>query len=230
MNTLLSYFAHIQIPNTVAADAAEKFRVYRDFLSEQNKLFNLTAVTDPQEIVIKHFIDSLAALPLVRGKIADIGTGAGFPGLPLAILRPQCSFTLIDSLQKRIRLLDETVQKLSLQNVVTVHSRAEDLPKTVLYDTVVSRAVSRLPTLAEYCLPFTARGGLFIAYKADDCEEEVREAEKAIRILGGKIAEIQTVTLYGTEIRRKLICIEKTGDTPLLYPRSGNKPKKQPLC
>lgn len=229
MKLFTDYLFSLGLPSSQAEEYTEKLRIYRDFLMEQNKLFNLTAITDPEEIVIKHFIDSLAAVPYIHGSVADIGTGAGFPGLPLAVLKPQYFFTLIDSLQKRVSFLDELVQKLSLQNVQTLHSRAEDLPKTKKYTHVVSRAVAQLNTLCEYCLPFVEIGGSFLAYKAADCEQEVHTAQKAVHILGGKVEEVKEVPLFHSDIVRKLIIIRKVEDTPLKYPRSGNKPKKQPL-
>ncbi len=228
MEQIRQYLTTITNEKT-AADAAEKFRVYRDFLIERNKLFNLTAITDPDEIDLKHFIDSLTALSYIKGKTADIGTGAGFPGVPLKIMLPENEFTLIDSLSKRINFLNELTEKLGLLNVKTIHARAEDLDKCVKYDTIVSRAVSRLNTLCEYCLPFLNTGGMFIAYKAADCEEEINEAKPAIKKLGGKIVEVKEVELYNSDIVRKLVFIEKTNDTPPIYPRGQNKPKKQPL-
>ncbi len=229
MRLISQYLQSINIPTDKAADAENKFRVYRDFLIEQNKLFNLTAITDPQEIVTKHFIDSLAALPYIKGKVADIGTGAGFPGMVLAIVMQQNEFALIDSLNKRVNFLNELRDKLGLTNANAIHSRAEDLPKTRTYDTIVSRAVSRLNTLCEYCLPFVKTGGTFISYKSDDCEEEINEAKNAIKILGGKIEDVKQVNVFGTDIVRKLVLIKKIKETPQKYPRSQNKPKKQPL-
>ena len=229
MRLISRYLQSINIPTDKAADAENKFRVYRDFLIEQNKLFNLTAITDPQEIVTKHFIDSLAALPYVNGKVADIGTGAGFPGMVLAIVMQQNEFALIDSLNKRVNFLNELRDKLGLTNAHAIHSRAEYLPKTQTYDTIVSRAVSRLNTLCEYCLPFVKNGGTFISYKSDDCEEVINEAKTAIKILGGKIEDVKQVNVFGTDIVRKLVLIKKIKETPQKYPRSQNKPKKQPL-
>lgn len=221
------YLNSLSIAN--AADAESKFLIYRDFLSEKNKYLNLTAITDENEILTKHFIDSLAALPYIKGSVADIGTGAGFPGIPLKIILKDNDFTLIDSLNKRINFLNELIEKLSLTKIKTIHSRAEDLDKNVKYDTIVSRAVSRLNTLSEYCIPFLKTGGTFIAYKADDCEEEINEAKKAIKILGGEITDIKRVSIYNSDIVRKLILIKKIKDSPLIYPRGQNKPKKQPL-
>lgn len=228
MSVLQSYLQSV-LSTKNAADAQVSFGIYRDFLIEQNKLFNLTAIIEPDEIDVKHFIDSLAALPYIQGEVADIGTGAGFPGLPLAIVCPSAQFTLIDSLQKRISFLDALKEKLQIRNVSTLHARAEDLPKNKKYDVIVSRAVSRLNTLCEYCLPFVKTGGLFIAYKSADCDEEVNEAKNAISVLGGQTEEMKTVCLFGTDIERKLILIRKINETLSKYPRGQNKPKKQPL-
>ncbi len=229
MKILFSYLTQF-CDETSAATLCEKFRAYSDYLIEQNKLFNLTSITDPNEIQTKHFIDSLSALPYCKGHVADIGSGAGFPGIPLKLLLPENEFTLIDSLQKRITFLSEVISRLSLTGIQTVHARAEDLNKTVLYDTIVSRAVSRLATLCEYCLPFVKIGGRMIAYKANDCDEEIQEAKKAISLLGGELEQIISVPLYHTDIVRKLILIRKIKDSPNSYPRGQNKPKKQPLC
>ena len=229
MKILKEYLQKIGKNEKIAADAVEKFCVYRDFLIEQNNLFNLTAITDPIEIETKHFIDSLSAYEYISGSVADIGTGAGFPGLALKLIFPDNEFTLIDSLNKRISFLNGLIEKLGLEKVNTIHSRAEDLPKDKKYDTVVARAVSRLNTLSEYCLPFVKKGGLFIAYKSEECDEEISEAANAIKILGGKIRETVKVPLFGTDIVRSLVIIEKINDTPLKYPRNQNKPKKQPL-
>lgn len=229
MQLLTSFLKSINTPEKETADAAEKFRVYRDFLIETNKSFNLTAITDLQEIEIKHFIDSLTALSYIHGSVADIGTGAGFPGLALKIMLPENEFYLIDSLQKRIGFLNELISVLKLKNVTTIHSRAEDLPKTKLFDTVVSRAVAGLNVLCEYCLPFVKTGGMFIAYKSENCLQEISDAKNAIKILGGEIAEIKEIKLYNTDTVRKLVLIKKIKETPFKYPRGQNKPKKQPL-
>lgn len=228
MNDLKKYIESL----TEAADTDEclnKFSLYRDYLLEQNKLFNLTAITEPNEVEEKHFIDSLTAYRYVKGSVADIGSGAGFPGIPLKILFPDNEFTLIDSLNKRVSFLQSTISLLRLKKVSAVHSRAEDLNKNIKYDTVVSRAVSRLNTLSEYCLPFVKVGGLFIAYKSNDSDEEINEAKYAIEVLGGEIEDIKTTLLPVSGIQRKLVLIRKKKATPISYPRGQNKPKKQPL-
>lgn len=229
MKKLIRYFSQILESEEIAEQAEKKFSVYRDFLIEQNKLFNLTAITDPDEIDLKHFIDSVSAYPYIKGTVADVGSGAGFPAVPLKIIKPELEFTLIDSLNKRVNFLNALIEKLELRGIETVHSRAEDLPKTVKYDTVIARAVSELNTLSEYCIPFVKVGGLFIAYKSQDCNEEINRAKKAISVLGGEIKDIKEVTLFESDIKRKLIIIEKVKESPLIYPRGQNKPKKQPL-
>lgn len=229
MNKLIRYFSQILESEEIAEQAEKKFSVYRDFLIEQNKLFNLTAITDPDEIDLKHFIDSVSAYPYIKGTVADVGSGAGFPAVPLKIIKPELEFTLIDSLNKRVNFLNALIEKLELRGIETVHSRAEDLPKTVKYDTVIARAVSELNTLSEYCIPFVKVGGLFIAYKSQDCNEEINRAKKAISVLGGEIKDIKEVTLFESDIKRKLIIIEKVKESPFIYPRGQNKPKKQPL-
>ena len=229
MKKLTEFLINNSFSEKIAADAADKFRVYRDFLIEKNKQFNLTAITEPEEIEIKHFIDSLAALPYIEGNVADIGTGAGFPGLALKIMMPDSDFTLIDSLNKRIEFLNDLIFKLQLEKVQTLHARAEELDKTVKYNTVVARAVSKLNTLCEYTLPFVKTGGKFIAYKSENCDDEINEAKNAISVLGGELENVVSVKLPYSDITRKLVLIKKMKETPLKYPRNQNKPRKQPL-
>ena len=229
MTDLSKYLLSLGYDSTTVNQAIEKFELYRNFLLEQNELFNLTAITDPHEVEIKHFIDSLAALKYMKGEILDIGSGAGFPSVPLSILSPDCRFTLVDSLNKRVDFLSRLFSLLNLKNCTAVHLRAEDLPKDKKYDVVVARAVSELNTLSEYCLPFVKTDGLFIAYKASDCEEEVMRANNAIKVLGGVLERIEDFSVYSTDIVRKLVLIRKIKPSPDKYPRGQNKPKKQPL-
>ena len=229
MTDLSNYLLSLGYDHSKVTDAIEKFKLYRSFLLEQNELFNLTAITDPHEVEIKHFIDSLAAIKYMKGEIMDIGSGAGFPAVPLSILCPDCKFTLVDSLNKRVDFLSRLVSLLDLDNCYAVHSRAEDLPKNKKYDVVVARAVSELNTLSEYCLPFVKTGGLFIAYKASDCDDEIKRASNAIKVLGGEIQSVEEFSVYSSDIVRKLVVIEKRNPTPEKYPRGSNKPKKQPL-
>ena len=229
MTDLSNYLLSLNYEPDTVTKAIEKFEIYRKFLLEQNELYNLTAITDPHEVEIKHFIDSLAALNYMKGEIMDIGSGAGFPAVPLAILTPDCKFTLVDSLNKRVDFLNRLFEIINLKNCTAVHSRAEDLPKDKKYDVVLARAVSSLNTLSEYCLPFVKTGGLFIAYKANDCTEEVKQAENAVKVLGGQISSVEDFLIYSSDVMRKLIVVKKVMPTPDKYPRGQNKPKKQPL-
>lgn len=207
----------------------EKFDLYENYLIEQNKLFNLTAITEKSEIEQKHFIDSLAAFPYVKGSVLDIGSGAGFPAVPLKIVLPQNDFTLIDSLQKRIDFLIRVFALLSLTDITAIHTRIEDFPKKEEFDTVVARAVAPLRTLCEYALPFVKIGGTFIAYKTlnEAFEKEKKEAENAMRILGGEITKVVPVPF--DDVTHGLILIQKKKSSPSQYPRGKNKPKTQPL-
>ena len=206
------------------------FFKYYEHLIETNKKINLTAITEMEDVVTKHFADSL--LPLQAGIIpenahcADIGTGAGFPGVPLAILRPDIKMTLIDSLKKRLTFLDEVTSMTGLPNCETVHSRAEDHAKSgnrEKYDIVLSRAVSRMATLTELCLPLVKVGGKMVALKSRSAKEELDEAQKVIELLGGKAEPI-----YGTE-ERNLVIITKVSPTPPIYPRKAGTPEKFPI-
>lgn len=213
-----------------------QFSAYKDLLLEWNEKINLTAITDPFEIATKHFLDSLFGLKFLEKSksLIDIGTGAGFPGIPLKIARPYISLTLLDSLNKRLTFLNETVSLLGLDDVKTVHSRAEDggLIKSPLrekFDVGVSRAVSRLNVLSEYCLPYIKVGGMFLAYKGSDNEDEINEAKNAIKLLGGEISEVYNYIIPETDITHSIIAISKIKNTPEKYPRQQGKIKKQPL-
>lgn len=217
--------------NLYKSAVVDKFRIFLSALSEYNEKFNLTAITDEKEIEIKHFIDSLKGSEYTADKNLDIGSGAGFPGIPLAIVNEDKQFTLADSLKKRIEFLEEVKRRCGLSNVEAVHTRAEDIRKDNKYDLVTARAVAPLNILCEYCLPFVKIGGLMMAYKGKKAEEETDAAEKAISILGGKIKKIEKYTLdvSGEENERSLIIIEKVKPTPEKYPRGGNKPRLKPL-
>lgn len=208
---------------------------YAELLKEWNEKMNLTAITDDEGIAVKHFIDSMTILkhnkPKPGDKVIDIGTGAGFPGIPLKILEPQIELTLLDSLNKRLVFLDAVCTELSIKAEL-LHSRAEDGARTEehreQYDIVVSRAVAALPALCEYCLPYVRVGGYFLAMKGPDAEEELHQAENAIRLLGGKTDTIDSLTLPdGSE--RNIIRIIKSSPTPEKYPRRGTKINKNPL-
>jgi 16S rRNA (guanine527-N7)-methyltransferase len=217
--------------------ALESFRAYRELVLQQNARVNLTAITDAEQFEIKHFVDSVLCIDqpelLAAREVVDIGTGAGFPGIPLAILLPAHRFTLIDSLGKRVRVLEEIVSRLGLKNVRPVCGRAEDLARDAslreAFDLCVSRAVARLSVLAEYCLPFVRVGGFFFAYKGADVAEEVAAAERAISVLGGAVREIGDASLAAYGLWHKLVVAEKTGPTPSKYPRRAGAPERRPL-
>lgn len=215
-------------------EKAKSFYQYMQLLLEWNEKMNLTAITNPKEIILKHFIDSLTILPYIQENqtVLDVGTGAGFPGIPIKLMRKSQNITLLDSLQKRITFLNEVIQTLSLQKINAIHGRAEDLAKEKRehYDIAVSRAVAKLNVLIEYMLPFVKVGGKVICMKAQNIEEEVEEAEKAIRVLGGKIEKIEEITLPQTDITRKIIIIRKIKNTPKEYPRNAGIPVKKPIA
>lgn len=213
----------------------QQFITYYEMLIEKNKVMNLTAITEYDEVIEKHFLDSISLCQVYDlskpVKILDMGTGAGFPGVPLKIAFPEIEVTLADSLNKRIKFLDEVIEELGLQKVTTVHARAEELARKKEhrenYDVVVSRAVANLSTLGEYCIPFVKEGGCFISYKSGEVEEEVENAKKAIKILGGQIKNIFKFDL--SDQKRSFITIEKIKTTPKTYPRKAGTPAKMPL-
>ena len=207
---------------------------YMKLMLEWNKNINLTAITDEKEVIIKHFIDSISINKYIKeaNKIMDIGTGAGFPGIPLKILNKDIEFILVDSLNKRINFLEEAKKELSLNKLELLHARAEELAKNKKYrenvDIVVSRAVARLRVLAEYMLPFVQENGLCICMKGPNIEEELEESKKALDILGGKIENIEHIILPGN-LERNIVLIRKIKRTPGKYPRKAGIPVKQPL-
>ena len=207
------------------------FNNYYLDLIEKNKVMNLTAITEKEEVYLKHFVDSVLPIKDIKknANVLDIGTGAGFPGIPLKILENSLNITLLDSLNKRIEFLKEEIKKLNLNNITAIHSRAEDYANVSreTFDYVVSRAVARLNTLLEYCLPFVKIGGMFIAYKSLSAEEEIKECSNALKILGGKIEKLEKIDLEGN--LRTIIYIKKVKETPKKYPRGQNKPKNNPL-
>jgi len=213
----------------------EQFLKYYEMLIEKNKVMNLTAITEYDEVIEKHFLDSISLCQVYDlskpVKILDMGTGAGFPGVPLKIAFPEVEITLADSLNKRIKFLDEVVAELGLEKVTTIHARAEELARNKehreSYDLVVSRAVANLSTLGEYCIPFVKMGGNFISYKSGEVEEEVNAAEKAIKILGGQIKDVYKFDL--SDQKRSFVTIEKIKTTPKTYPRKAGTPSKEPL-
>lgn len=216
-----------------------QFIRFYELLVEWNSFMNLTGITEYEEVVMKHFVDSLALvnLPkLITGKpkVIDMGTGAGFPGLPLKIAFPEMEVVLADSLNKRVKFLNEVISQLGLTEITAVHGRAETLGKKVEYreqfDLCVSRAVANMAVLAEYCLPFVRTGGSFVPYKSGAVEEELNQAKHAIHLLGGKTKECKYFCLPDTDIQRAIIQIHKVSNTPKKYPRSEGKPSKEPLA
>ena len=214
----------------------EQFSQYADLLLETNRSLNLTAITDPDEVAVKHMVDSLLVYDSQRfhnHTIVDVGTGAGFPGLPLKIYDPGMRVTLIDSLQKRLNFLEQVVAKLGLGQVRCVHARAEDAGKGPAlrekFDVAVARAVAALPVLAEYCLPLVRVGGVFYAMKGSRYQEEVDAAHHAVEVLGGRITDVRPVRLPGMADQRAIITVEKVRPTPKQYPRKAGTAVKKPL-
>lgn len=220
----------------------EQFLTYYEMLVETNKVMNLTAITEFDEVVEKHFLDSLSLVQVFRldarddlpekWKIIDLGTGAGFPGIPIKIAFPQVELVLADSLNKRIKFLQTVTEELGLSQVKAVHGRAEELARNKEYreqfDLCVSRAVANLSSLSEYCIPFVKEGGVFISYKSGEVEAEADAAKKAISLLGGNLKEIYKFDLY--EQKRSFVVIEKIKKTPKTYPRKAGTPTKEPIA
>ena len=232
-NLMKEYGKEIQIKFT--EEQLQKFYEYMNRLIEWNKKINLTAIIEPKEIILKHFIDSLTILKYVNDneKMLDVGTGAGFPGIPIKIMNENIEITLLDSLNKRINFLNEVINKLKLKNISAIHSRIEDYGKNnkyrEKYDIVTSRAVANLATLSEYMLPMLKIKGKSICMKGSDIKEEVKNSKRAIDILGGEIVNIEELVLPKSDNRRNLIIIEKKKNTPLKYPRKAGIPSKEPL-
>jgi len=214
-----------------------QFLKYYEMLVEWNQVMNLTAITEYGDVMKKHFVDSISLVkayePARSISVMDVGTGAGFPGLPLKIIFPEIQLTLLDSLKKRIQFLDAVVEKLDFKDVKTIHGRAEDFAREgrlrETFDLCVSRAVANLSTLSEYCIPFVKQGGAFISYKTENGIEEIKAAEGAIAVLGGRIERLVEFALPNSDIHRTLVLIRKEKDTPAKYPRKAGVPGKEPL-
>ncbi len=213
----------------------KKFYTYMNLLLEWNEKMNLTAITEPNEVILKHFIDSLTISKYIEDDptVIDMGTGAGFPGIPLKIVREDINITLVDSLNKRIKFLDEVIDKLDLQNIETVHARAEEFGRGVKYrekfDYATSRAVANLSILAEYLIPLVKIKGKVISMKGSTVDEEIENSRKAINVLGGKISGIDEFDLPDSDIKRNIIIIEKIRNTSNKYPRKAGTPAKDPI-
>ena len=214
-----------------------QFDEYYRMLVEWNKVMNLTGITEYEDVWEKHYIDSLSIVKIQNmdhfEKLIDVGTGAGFPGIPLKIAFPHLKVTLLDSLNKRIHFLNAVIDRLELKDIYTIHGRAEDYAKQETYreqyDVCVSRAVANLATLSEYCLPYVMIGGMFIPYKSGDIDDEIVDSEKAVKILGGKLLKVEKFELPGTDIGRSLVQIEKVKNTGNKYPRKAGMPSKEPI-
>ena len=228
---------HIELSD----EQIEQFQTYYEMLIDTNKVMNLTAITELEEVITKHFLDSLALAVVYPNlfdeskkiKILDLGTGAGFPGIPLKIAYPHLNIILMDSLNKRVKFLQSVIDRLKLCDIIAIHGRAEEVGRNAAYreqfDLCVSRAVANLSTLSEYCIPFVKVGGKCIPYKSAEIEDEVEDARNAIHILGGKLIEIKKLVLPDSEIERSFVIIEKSKKTPKTYPRKAGTASKEPI-
>ena len=219
----------------ISLEDANKFYKYMKLLLEWNEKINLTAITEEKEVIIKHFIDSLTIYKYLNEakSIIDVGTGAGFPGIPIKILNKEIDITLMDSLNKRINFLNEVVKNLNLERISCIHSRAEELGRDKKfrekYDVAVSRAVANMSTLVEYLLPFVKVGGMCICMKGSSIDEELKESEKAIKMIGGKVEKVEKIILPNSDYERNIVIIRKINNTNSKFPRKAGIPKKEPI-
>ena len=235
----------IQLGIELSDEQINKFQKYYEMLIETNKVMNLTAITGKEEVILKHFVDSISIVKVLPDmikyidsdnisiKILDLGTGAGFPGIPLKIVFPAIDIVLLDSLNKRINFLNSVIDELKLSGINAIHGRAEEMARNKVYrekfDLCVSRAVANLSTLSEYCLPFIKVNGKFISYKASEIEEEVENAGNALKILGGNLTTVKKITLPESDIERSFVIIDKVKNTPKTYPRKAGTASRNPL-
>lgn len=239
MNYNLNRFYHglQELDINLSEDQIKQFLIYYEMLIEKNKVMNLTAITEFDEVVEKHFLDSLSLVEIAdlhkSQKVLDLGTGAGFPGIPLKIAFPELEITLMDSLNKRILFLQDVIDELSLENVEAVHGRAEEAARNKNYreqfDLCLSRAVANISTLSEYCLPFVKVGGVFISYKSSNIDKELDQGKKGIYLLGGKVSDVHKFSLPDSDLQRSFVVIQKEKKTPKVYPRKAGMPSKDPL-
>lgn len=211
----------------ITEQQAEQFEKFYDFLVSENEKFNLTTITEFEDVVYKHFIDCAVGINFFEGSVLDVGSGAGFPGVVLAILNPKLEITLLDSLNKRVNYLNQLIELLGLKNVKAIHARAEEYKDKEKFDRVTARAVAALPTLSEYLLPFIKVGGKATIYKGADFFDEVESAQNAIKELGCQTEEIKRYRYLDN--MRSLIILRKINHSPAKYPRAGNQPRKNPL-
>lgn len=219
-------------------DKYKKFMIYKDMIKEWNEKINLTAITDDEGIVKKHFIDCIKVFKHSQFKeaisIIDVGTGAGFPGIPLAIMNENAKITLLDSLNKRINFLNNVIKNLSLKNITTIHSRAEDGARDKnlreKFDIATSRAVANMSVLSEFCMPYVKKDGEFVALKGPAIEDELQDSGNAIKILGGKLLDVIQIEVEGTDLRHNLVIVKKNNSTPNAYPRKAGTINKKPIC
>ena len=230
---LFQYAKKLEI--VLSENYVKKFYEYMLLLLEWNEKINLTSITDEKDIVLKHFVDSITICKYIpkNAKLLDVGTGAGFPGIPVKIVRDDIEVVLLDSLNKRILFLDDVIDKLDMKNIQAVHGRAEEFGRNKdfrqSFDVVTSRAVANMAVLSEYLIPFSKLGGKCVIMKGADFEEELNNSKKAIKVLGGKINSVDEFVLPASDMKRTIVVVDKVGDTPKQYPRKAGTPAKKPI-